>query len=363
MDLEDACMPDQPTAARNYFLACYAVSLIQGDTIQGITIRSRTVKHYIADAKVLFSTRNIPTKDLHSPDYLETILQAHKAYESVPNRRSMITDTMMIWLHEAAQKEGEDSELRAICDWLILGRYTGFRKGEWCQSSQSTYERIDNWPGRPPLAMILSDFQFLGKGEKRLNLHDIRHLSYEELSKRIEHLEIQWRKQKNGDNGEKISYSRDRSNPKYCPVLAGIRIMLRALRAGLPAEEPIGVFRNRHNKRKFITDTLVTKHLRLAAMHALDIKKGDPALQLWSTHSVRVTAANLLHRARFADSFIQKRLRWKSTTFLMYLRNTIYSANEHAKALQISDSNLPPVVERTYRAVEPHEAITLAPAA
>jgi hypothetical protein len=48
-----------------------------------------------------------------------------------------------------------------------------------------------------------------------------------------------------------------------------------------------------------------------------------------------VTAANLLHRARFSDSYIQNRLRWHSNAFLEYLRTTFYTAEDHAYALDL----------------------------
>ena len=87
-------------------------------------------------------------------------------------------------------------------------------------------------------------------------------------------------------------------------------------------------------------------HIRNSGSVVLNIKKDDPSLKLWSTHSIRVTAANLLHRANLSDSYIKTRLRWKSSSFLMYLRNTIYGADTHTKAINDLHaspvSNLPP---------------------
>ena len=58
-------------------------------------------------------------------------MNAHKKYESVQNRRRMITASMMAWLIKKAGKEGTDSEIRAIVDWIIIGRSTGYRSSEW----------------------------------------------------------------------------------------------------------------------------------------------------------------------------------------------------------------------------------------
>ena len=47
-------------------------------------------------------------------------------------------------------------------------------------------------------------------------------------------------------------------------------------------------------------------------------RRDKAALSRYSAHSIRVRAANILHRQGMSDSYIQKRLRWKSTTFLNY---------------------------------------------
>ena len=354
MGQDDPCMPDKPVEARNYFLACYAVSLVQGESIRGKPLRSRTVKNYLSDAYKLFAARSLAFDSLLTTNYVHTILHALSSYENVPNRREMITDGMMRWLLNESKRRHEDNELAAIVDWLILGRYTGFRQSEWCQTSQSSFKRIEEWPGQPPLAFIMSDIIFMDKNKRRINLTSST--SHDDVF----YIAIRWRKQKNGENGEEITFARDLANPAFCPVLATLRIVTRARRLGTPADVPIGVF-SKKGQRLYISASLVAKYLRLAASTVLNISLKDEYINRWSTHSVRVTAANLLHRERFADSFIQKRLRWKSTSFLDYLRNTFYAAEQHA-GLKLSDSNLPPTAERVYRADEPHEALTAAAA-
>ena len=339
-------MEERPCQARNYFLACYAVSLAQGQTLLGKIVRSATIKNYLKDACSLFKARKIPHVPPLDTDYIHIILTTLQRYEDVPNRRNMITDDMMHWLLRVAKGLSQDDELVAILDWLILGRYSGFRKSEWCQSSMSTFETITDWPGQPPLAFIFSDFRYLDRNEGRL--------PYDAPHSEIWYVEILWRKQKNGNNGESKKFARDNNKPRFCPVRAAIRIIARALRLSVPEDEPMAVFKHKSKRRVFITDTLVAKHLRGAASAVLNINKSDDELNLWSTHSIRVTAANLLHREKFADSFIMKRLRWSSYAFMDYLRDTIYAAEQHA-GLKISDSNLPSLAERSYRLDEPHE--------
>jgi hypothetical protein len=142
MKVGDPCMPDKSLEAQNWFLACYAVSLIQGETLKGISIRSKTVKHYIQDAVGLFKSRSLPNPLKLKYDKkcnITLVTRALEAVETVPDRRHMIHDSMMHWLVNLAKSAGSDSHIQAMVDWFILGRYTGFRKSEWCQSTQSKY--------------------------------------------------------------------------------------------------------------------------------------------------------------------------------------------------------------------------------
>ena len=123
--------------------------------------------------------------------------------------------------------------------------------------------------------------------------------------------------------------------------------------------EPMAVFSNQRGRPKFITDALVNSLLREAASATLNLKQGHPELQLWSTHSIRVTAANLLYRQQLSDNYIMTRLRWVSNAFPVYLRNTVHSADEHSKAacIKLSHGDLQAA---SYRTMEPTERIASA---
>ena len=159
------------------------------------------------------------------------------------------------------------------------------------------------------------------------------------------YVRIRYRKQKNNNNGELIPYYKDVDNPEFCPVHAALRIVHRAIRLKVPAEIPLGVFQSTKGvykgKRCYITAKLTATFLRNVAQKVFKLKPTNPSLSRWSAHSIRVTAANLLHRQGFADTYIQMRLRWKSDSFLGYLRNTMYTAAVHTKALNIPENNLP----------------------
>lgn len=68
----------------------------------------------------------------------------------------------------------------------------------------------------------------------------------------------------------------------------------------------------------------------------------NPSTVAWSTHSIHVMAANLLHCGNFTSILIHNRLCWRSSSFLVYLQNTSYSAWSYTIALNwISVASLP----------------------
>ena len=123
--------------------------------------------------------------------------------------------------------------------------------------------------------------------------------------------------------------------------------------------EPMVVFKSGRGHTKFITDALVNSLLREAAIATLNLKQGHPELQLWSTHSIRVTAANLLYRKQLSDNYITTRLPWIRNAFLVYLRNTVHSADEHSKAASIKLSSAD-IQTASYCNMEPVEQVVQA---
>lgn len=340
--LRDPCLSFAPVQTRNYVLACYVVYLIQGNTLTSIFIRSNTLTGYVKAAVALHKERNLPhpIQACGSADLVQPLIASLKSYESVPDRREMIYDNMLRLMLKTCSLHSDDSLERSILDWIILGRVTGARKSEWCQDSQQVAmigPNIHNIP-QQPLAFIAEDFTFHSK-----DLRIIHKLSSTDLAS-VSHLTVRWRFQKNDNNGEKIPFARDWKRPHICPVLAASRIFLRAKRLRVPPTSPLAVCSSDTSRGfSYITSSQTTVYLRRHAQTAFGLKPTDPVLNKWSCHSIRVTAANLLHRAKMSDSYIQTRLRWKSTAFLEYLRNTFYSATLHTEALALSPDHLPTI--------------------
>jgi hypothetical protein len=140
-----------------------------------------------------------------------------------------------------------------------------------------------------------------------------------------------------------------------CPVQASLNISQHARRLDMPHDHPAAVYRDhRTDLCRLIMASQVAAFLRQVAHKVFDIPTDHQDLLAWSCHSIRITAANLLHRAKFSDSYIKNRLRWHSDTFLMYLHNTFYTAEQHTNAITLG---LAPPVQELARPLEPHESI------
>ena len=84
-----------------------------------------------------------------------------------------------------------------------------------------------------------------------------------------------------------------------------------------------------------ITTALVEVAIRSAAaqVYNLDPIKNRRELQLWSSHSLRVGACATLYAKGFSEMEFKFLLRWKSNTFMTYLRNLAITSRRHNAAL------------------------------
>ena len=346
--------------ARNFVVAFYTVSLTLGETLLLKKIRYDTLKGYVRLAIKCHTDRRLPSPRLADTDYITVILDAVRKYQKVPDRREMIHDSMYEHLLERyaeASRIHPDAQPAALMEWLFLGRWVGPRKSEWCGESATSWRTIDDpeWGDRPnALPFIFEDFRFLSASGQEIFITK-EHWSDPHLAppKELAYVELRVRKQKNNDNYQKLLYARLPTDSPLCPVRCAFRIFCRGKRLGIASTHPAAVFATRAKLEPFhlITGVDVCKLLRKTARVVFALKSDDPSLRLWSSHSLRVTACNLLHRAKFSDSYIKNRLRWKSDSFLMYLRNTFYTADEHSKAL---DLGIHPTAHEC-RALENHE--------
>jgi len=309
------------------------MSLTKGDTITSRKISTQCIKNYLQAARI--PKRNNPlsnSDELCFPPLIQDVLSRHSKKESIPNRREPVTISMLEhWETLATQSNNPDSLESAQFDWFVLGMLAGFRKSEWLQDSfayrktKSFHLNIDG----TTKAFISDDFQFLNTPtpckKENNSPHNIPHL-----------LQITWRFQKNGQNGQKITFLHNTQNPRFSPVLAAKRILARAQRLGVPPKNPLAVF-SLNGNLQYMHHSLIETSIKKCAKHIYDCTPTQ--LKLYSCHSIRVGACVLLHSTQPDPLYIQFRLRWRSQSFISYLRNTPRLASLHNDILNTTNSD------------------------
>jgi len=177
-------------------------------------------------------------------------------------------------------------------------------------------------------AFIANDFLFI-----HANGQVITELSDESIEV-INRARITWRIQKNCQNNQTITLPCDKTNPAICPILAALRLVLRACRLSQPDSMPVACYLKK-GAMASITGSKIAVHFQAAAkaVHP-NISKDDE--QRFSVHSMRVWACVLLDEAGKSPDYIKKCLRWMGDSFRMYLRDTHVIQDQHREALRLA---------------------------
>ena len=318
-------------------MACYATFLLKGNSLLCKSILVGTVKRYIKAASVLFLDNGqwdpCITKHGSLAPVLKTVYKEAKRWESMPNRQEPLTIDMIQHLITQSHSSHQDSPECAITDWSIMGLQSGFRCSEWCQPHSNKYlplsASITNNIDGSAAAFIASDFVL--KDKKKRTLTFTTNLDHS----KVVYCSTRWRFQKNGDNGQIITYSRNPHDPELCYISAILRIFARAKRLKIKPNSPIAVaaLKGINSKKHFITSTLVAASYKSAAQKVHHVTSKQD-LAKFSSHSLRVGACVLLHMMKKKPDFIKLRLRWRSDTYKDYLRDVSQFALEHSAALQ-----------------------------
>jgi len=155
------------------------------------------------------------------------------------------------------------------------------------------------------------------------------------------HLWVKFRTQKNGAHGEERLFTPNSSTSAFCPVLSIHRLLCRLVRIRfvdprVNPHTPLSVYLDKSTGRaKLITANEIEFFMRGLAseVHGLHPVRDAAALQLFSSHSLRVGACVLLHLMGFTFVDIKWILRWKSDAFMAYLRNMALLSHMHNRAV------------------------------
>ncbi len=210
-----------------------------------------------------------------------------------------------------------------VSEWFILTQITGLCCTEYAQKYQTSFKEHEYPSGKRVVkAFISSDWKFYNNKERLV-------LDTMEVQKK---LKMTFQIQKNRQNGQSITLVADDAHQDICPVQAARRIFLRAKKLGQSDSEPMGVFVNKFDIKKYLTGGKIAKVLRSVAKKVHPDWYADELSHI-SSHSGRVRALVLLDKAGMSPAFMTIRLCWMGDSYKLYLRDTSILQHKHINAL------------------------------
>ena len=300
------------------------------------SLRSNTIKGYVTGINSLFTLRGMEVPIvLSDPNNMVGILINNLIKEEdIARQRSPLDSNIYAeMLQRSNVSRSPDSEQRTVFNVTTMGCYLGPRVSEYAQTTDKTVDYHVYPSGKQVIkAFIANDFQFIN-----MNGQVIAELSDDSIEV-VDRVRITWRIQKNHQNNQKISLPCDKITPAICPVLAALRLVLRACRLSQPDSMPVACYLKK-DTMTYITGSRIAFHFRAVAkaVHP-NISKDDE--QRYSAHSMRVWACVLLDEAGKSPDYIKKHLCWMGDSFQMYLRDTHVIQDQHREALLASSEEV-----------------------
>ena len=324
-------------------LAMYARHVGTGQTLLCKTIKVATVKQYVRAAATFLALFGDTTRDYRKnyatdtaiSSTLNSVYNELARWENVPDRREPYTLEMLSFLKKSVQRavSCQDSLGTAMADWFECGLFAGLRLAEWAQDAYcADIRRFKRDFKQQARAFCLDDVRFEDDTRSRYSAQQVLH---HKVHTSIQKCWIKFRTQKNGQHGEERLFTRNENG--MCFVQAMLRIIDRFDRIVGRHDvcTPLALYNNQGEKEpKFITASDIEKIMRhtAAEVYKLDPVKDHKILQKWSAHSLRVGACVILHAMGCTESQIKWLLRWRSSAFMVYLRNVaILSSLHHQK--------------------------------
>ncbi len=174
-------------------------------------------------------------------------------------------------------------------------------------------------------AFTANDFCFFDK-----NSQAITELSADSID-RVDRVCITWCIQKNCQNNQMVTLLSDKANTAICPILAALRLVLRAHRLSQLDLMPVACYLKK-DALAYITGSRIAILFRAMA-RAMRPTISKEEEQRYSAHLLQVWACVLLDEAGKLPDYIKKRLCWMGDSFWMYLRDTRVIQDQHREAL------------------------------
>ena len=222
----------------------------------------------------------------------------------------------------------------ALLDWFEVGTSNGNRLGEWAQPSGRAHlgDHQLNIFGETQ-AFTLPDVR--GQLKSKVRVPGVLILAH--ILVAYVCMWLRWRTQKNGDNEQERMWATN-PNPNGRSLTRPLYNIIKRfvhLRGSADSITPLGIYQHSDGSIRHITDRDIELSMRAlaATVYKLCPIKDKKALQLWSSHSLRVGACVILHSMGFTGPQIQYILRWRSNAFMTYLRNCLILAQKQNAAL------------------------------
>ena len=311
-----------------YLLACYTAFLATGHAIGLKSIKSGTVDGYLLTIKKFLKNFDEQSdRDarmftgaavIAAP--IKKIIDEMKRFEKQPNRREPWTLQLQARLFKESEDEQDDSLAKAGFQWFSCVLPAGCRRIEWCQpyASRDPAKEPELNIRNETYAFCADDVRFLGIGHRRLTTpYAIQNRD------EVHYVEITFRVQKNGVNGEVKRFARNVRSPFLNAVVHWIIILERFDRlVGLDNKtRPLAIY---YDYAKGKTLNICSDDSKSLLQNTVRLEYGitDPKeLSKWTNHSIRVGMACILQSQGKPGDYIQRALRWCSETWKLYTRN------------------------------------------
>jgi hypothetical protein len=346
--LPDAQLRGLGKKVQTYIMLVYLSYLCRGNTLKGMVCREQTIRGYMkvavahVFAAVKRDVRVYPEADVDPSrwkehPHFEALLKKVRRWQGIKNRQEGLTKTMVAALRRKHAGDSWDSHNQSLVDWLVIGLHTGYRRCEWAQAQEvsgkrSDFQIIEELPDRPIYAVLPTDIVFLDPRKRAISDPLAVPLA------QIAAIQVTWRFQKNGEHGQTVTFSANVADRDFCIVRAFLNVFRRFRALGVDPTFPLAIYRKCPGSQRasWFTTRGITKTLKAIAAEVYS-DEADVAAMKFTPHSLRIGACMILFSAGLDAAQIKHRLRWKSDSFMSYLRDVPQLALNQVRAVNEAD--------------------------
>ena len=340
LGIQDPTLHSLPQAHRERVILAYAIEVSQGHNLKSISnLSPKSVSNYLRaaanfalenghqDPRYRFAPSGLPLDGANYFPSLKKLMSHMKKWCKGRDEALPITSSVLNTLLKMTNSSSSDSLTQCVFDAVCLGIQTGSRCSEYCSGSPTNpsddFCRVPSthYSGKYagyPIAFTTSDFQFLTD-----TMNIVPHSSA--LADAV-YLRVRFRFDKGGTGNIQFRTFRrfppERSD--FCPLRAVLCAFRRWEQFQLDPLTPVFCYAA-NGIPTFLHDSSVTTILRRAtqATYPEGNNLFNIRLKDVRTHSLRVTACLILVVAKLPTPAIEHRLRWASTAWKVYVRESL----------------------------------------